>query len=436
MVCGEAAAGFAEVVVALGEAEAGEIFAAALGEEGAAGDGGDSGLAEEMAGFVAGGGSGKGGDVGEDVVGAGRDGGGHSGLGESGAEHVALDLVVGGEGLIEAGRKLEKSGGGGVLEGGRAADVGEVVEVADGSHPASAGGEIADPPSGDAEGFGEAGDGDGALGHSWEGSGADVAEAVVEEVLVDLVGDDEEVVLDGKGGDGFEFLAGEDFAAGIGRGINDEAAGAGRDGGAEAGNVERPVRRFERDGDGLDAESAQGVEVIAVKRLEEDDLVAGIEEGEAGGVEGSGGSGGDEDFALGIGGDAVVVGELGGDGLAERSDAVEAGIDVVAFGHGGSGAVEDRRGDFSVADALGEVDAAEAVAFDGHGANFRLDEAGRDGAEAELFGCDGHWNHLYDKCMSLGAGPAREVADGCQRIAVKPARKQRLATGTIWRNTA
>jgi hypothetical protein len=51
-----------------------------------------------------------------------------------------------------------------------------------------------------------------------------VAEAVVEEVLVDFVGDDEEVVLDGEGGDGFDLLEGEDLAAGVGGGVEDEAA--------------------------------------------------------------------------------------------------------------------------------------------------------------------------------------------------------------------
>jgi hypothetical protein len=139
--------------------------------------------------------------------------------------------------------------------------------------------------------------------------------------------------------------------------------------------------------------------VIAVERLEEDDFVAGIEEGHAGGLEGTGGSGGDEDFALGVGGDAVVGGELGGDGLAEGRDAVEAGVDVVALVHGLGGAGEDGRGDFGIADALGEVDAAEAVAFDGHGANLGLDEAGRDGAEAEFLGCGLHRYHVYHKCM-------------------------------------
>ena len=44
--------------------------------------------------------------------------------------------------------------------------------------------------------------------HAGQGGEGDVLGAVVEEVLVDLVGEDEEVVLDGERGDGFESRRG------------------------------------------------------------------------------------------------------------------------------------------------------------------------------------------------------------------------------------
>jgi len=92
-----------------------------------------------------------------------------------------------------------------VLERCGGADVGEVVEVADGGEPLGASGEIAETPAGDGEGLGEAGDGDGAFGHAGEGGDAEVLCAFVEEVLVHLVREDEEIVLDGEGGEEFEL---------------------------------------------------------------------------------------------------------------------------------------------------------------------------------------------------------------------------------------
>ncbi len=143
-------------------------------------------------------------------------------------------------------------------------------------------------------------------------AGRDVLGAVVQEVLVDFVGDDEEIVLDGEIGDDFKLGAGEDFAAGIGWGVDDDAAGTRGDGGAEVVEVDGPCRSSHRHGDGVDAQGAERVEVVSVERLEEDDLVAGIEEGHRGGIEGSGGTGGDEDFGIGVGGEVVVAGKFGG----------------------------------------------------------------------------------------------------------------------------
>ena len=225
--------------------------------------------------------------------------------------------------------------------------------------------------------------------------------AVVDEILVNFIGEDEEVVLDGEGGDGFEFGGREDFAAGVRGRVDDDAAGAGRDGGAEGVEVHRPAGRGEGDGCGVHAQGAQGVQVIAVKRFEEDDFVAGIEEGHAGGLERGRRAGGDQDFAVRIGGHAVVACQLFGDRLAEGRDAVEAGVDVQALGDGFDGAGGDGLRDFGIADALGQVNAADAVAFDGHGANFRLDQAGRDGAEAEFLGYGLHWSRISQ--LQLGA---------------------------------
>ncbi len=52
--------------------------------------------------------------------------------------------------------------------------------------------------------------------------------AVVDEVFVGFVGDDDEVAFDGEGGDFFGFSAGEDDAGGILRGVVVDARVCGR----------------------------------------------------------------------------------------------------------------------------------------------------------------------------------------------------------------
>lgn len=51
--------------------------------------------------------------------------------------------------------------------------------------------------------------------------------ALEDQVLVDLVGDDEEVAFAGECGDGGQFLAAEDGAGGVVRGVEKDEAGAG-----------------------------------------------------------------------------------------------------------------------------------------------------------------------------------------------------------------
>ena len=235
------------------------------------------------------------------------------------------------------------------------------------------GDEVADAPAGDGEGLGEAGDEDGALAHAGKLGWADVLCVAVDEVLVDLVGKDEEVVLDGDCGEGFELGAGEDLAGGIRGSVDEDGAGVRGDGGMDGVEVERPVRSGERDEDRLDAHGAQSSGVVAVSGLEEEDFVAGVEQGHGGGVVGAGDSAGDEDLAVGVDGEAVGAGDLGGDGAAQAGDAFGAGVDVVAGADGGDCALGDDGWDLGVADALGEVDAVDAVAFGGHGANLGLD---------------------------------------------------------------
>jgi len=156
-------------------------------------------------------------------------------------------------------------------------------------------------------------------------------------------------------------------------------------------------------GDGTDAAEHTGV--VAVEGLEDEDFVAGIEQGAERCLEGSGGSGGDEDFAVGIDGERVGAGELGGDGVAQARDAVEAGVDVVTVADGALRGFGDDGRRVGVADALGEVDAAHVVAGDGHGANLGLKGARGELAEVEGLGGESFGTHVEDDCtVGLDAG--------------------------------
>jgi hypothetical protein len=129
-----------------------------------------------------------------------------------------------------------------------------------------------------------------------------VRQAVEGEVLVHLVGDDEEVVLRRYGGDGVQFLDGEHLAGRVVRGVQQDRGGAPADGRAQLGRVERPavaaapqrhrppLRPGERD--------ARGVRVVV--RLEGDHLAARLGEGEDARGDRLGGAGGDQHLGVGV----------------------------------------------------------------------------------------------------------------------------------------
>jgi hypothetical protein len=76
-----------------------------------------------------------------------------------------------------------------------------------------------------------------------------VRESVVHEVFVDLVGDDDQIVLDGNLADTAEFVVGEHGAGRVVRGVDQQDLGAWGDGGAEFVEVEAVVRGAEGDRD-------------------------------------------------------------------------------------------------------------------------------------------------------------------------------------------
>ena len=122
--------------------------------------------------------------------------------------------------------------------------------------------------------------------HARQRGEADVLGAVVEEVLVHLVGEDEEVVLDGERGDGLELGEGEDLAGGVGRAVEDDGAGARRDGGAEASRSSAQSGAASGTTTGSMRMRVQRADVVAVEGLEEQDSSPGLSSARSGGVAG------------------------------------------------------------------------------------------------------------------------------------------------------
>ena len=105
-------------------------------------------------------------------------------------------------------------------------------------------------------------------------------QAVVDHVLVDLVGDRDHVVPLAQLGDGLELAEREDLARGVVGAVEDDRPRAGTERPRQPIGVEREVRRLQRHEDGLGAGDDRPRPVVLVERLEDDDLVAGVQDGE------------------------------------------------------------------------------------------------------------------------------------------------------------
>ena len=121
--------------------------------------------------------------------------------------------------------------------------------------------------------------------------------------------------------------------------------------------------------------------VVAVERLEKDDLVAGLEEGEARRHERARRADGDHDLIVAADRHAVEVAGLLGDLGAQLRDAGVGRVDRLVAVDGGVGTGLDRVWRGEVADALPEVDAVEGVDGEGNGADVGLAEGVGAGGE-------------------------------------------------------
>ena len=189
---------------------------------------------------------------------------------------------------------------------------------------------------------------------------------VVDEVLVDLVGHGEEVVLEADPGDGVELAGREDPAGRVVGRVQEDEAGLRADGGGQGVGVEGEVGGAQGDDPALGAGHGDGGGVGVVIGLEGDDLVARLAQPEHGGGDRLRGAHGDDDLGVGVVVEAVPAALMLGDRLAQRRQARPRRVLVVPGPDGGDGRLGHLRRPVGVGEALAEIDRPRPGGQDRH----------------------------------------------------------------------
>ena len=135
-----------------------------------------------------------------------------------------------------------------------------------------------DLPPREGVGLSSAGQGEGALPHAGKTGKGQVHGVVEDQVLVHLVGEDDQVVLDAHSCDDLQLLPGEDLPRGVHRGVQDDHPGALVQQRPKRVFVQGEVGGAKRDKPGCGARQGQAGWVAVVEGLEEDDFITGIED--------------------------------------------------------------------------------------------------------------------------------------------------------------
>ena len=201
-------------------------------------------------------------DIQQDVVGPLRRAVGQPQCVQAPQEQVPLVGVLRQESVVIVLAEVQ-SGDDRLLEGGRRAHGEEVVDLFDPVRDLRRGDGVPQPPAGDGVGLGQRRAGDGPLPHSRKGGEVDVPVGGVDDVLIDLVGDDIGVVFLRQGGDDLQLHPGEDPAAGVGGVAENQGLGPLTEGVLQDLWVEAEVRGRQGHVDGLRA-AEDGVRPIVL----------------------------------------------------------------------------------------------------------------------------------------------------------------------------
>ena len=176
-------------------------------------------------------------------------------------------------------------------------------------------------------------------------------------MFVHLVGDDEQVGLDGKGGQRAEFGVTGDHAGGIVRRVDDQRPGLGADRRPQALDVDGEAVPVLPHGHGTPVASGHGDHrgVRVVERLDEQHLGAGFHQAEHRCRNRLGGADRDEDLGVRVVLRPVAPAALFGDGLAQFGDAQAGRVLVHTVGDSLLRRGEHGRRTVFVGEALAEI---------------------------------------------------------------------------------
>ena len=178
----------------------------------------------------------------------------------------------------------------------------------------------------------------------------------VDQLLVDLVGDHDQVVTDGDVGQALQSLIGLHHAGGVAGGVDDQHAGLVGDEALQLLQVDLEVvllPQLVADGDG--AEEVGHVDVVEPHGIGDQDLVAGVQEGGHGGIGALAHADGHQDLVGGVV-HVVVPLELVGDGLTQLRSTIVGSIEHIASADAVVGGVLDDLGGVEVGTADLHVD--------------------------------------------------------------------------------
>ena len=200
------------------------------------------------------------------------------------------------------------------------------------------------------------------LGHAGVVGQRNVAVPVEHQMLVDLVGDHQQVGVHSELGQRVEFVVGGHHAGRVVRRIDDQRLGLGCDRPPQPVDVDREAAPVldQRHRTPLAAGHRDDGGVRVVERLDQQHLGARFDEPEDRRGDGLGGADGDQHLGVGVVLGAEVAFALRGDRLAQRRDAKAGRVLVDALGDGVLGDLEHRGRPVLVGEALAEVHRADA----------------------------------------------------------------------------
>jgi len=215
----------------------------------------------------------------------------------------------------------------------------------------------ADAPAGHGESLGKSMQKKRALLHAGKGGDGMMRQIVVGELAVDFVGEDDQIVLHGKGGDLCQLIGGHDSPGGVGRETEHQDARAGRDGLFQVGGAEHKfILGAGRDRDRLASGQRDARAVGDITWLVVEHLVARIEQGAQGEIDSLGDAHGDDDFVMGVVGDGEILLHILGNRAAQAWIAEIGGVAGAALFQGIDGGLADmpRRDKVGLTDTEGD----------------------------------------------------------------------------------